>query len=381
MSSSPPSRGATPLSPRRAPTQALPRSGTAGYARFVSPLSLLGGLLVVLALVGALGDPYLERVVILLGINIILVVSLNLSNGFTGVFSLGHVGFMAIGAYTSSILSLTVATKAQNLPDLPPWLAQLQVGFLPAVLAGGLLAASIALLIGIPLMRLSGHYVAVATLGFLVIVHIVLINWTEFTRGARTFSGVVSHTTLWWVAAWLVVTIYVVWRIVRSPYGRAMVAVRENEIAAQAIGVNVLRSRILAFVVSAFLTAVGGALWAHHITSFSPAAFYFAQTFNLIIMLVIGGMGSITGSVLGTLLVTLLSEVLRNAELGVHLGPIELPPLYGLSQILLAVVFVLVILFRRKGLMGDRELDLARLVAWLGRKQPPPLAKGGRPQA
>ena len=347
-------------------------SWSTGYARFVSPLSLLGGLLVVLVLVGALGDPYLERVVILLGINIILVVSLNLSNGFTGVFSLGHVGFMAIGAYTSSILSLTVGTKAQYLPDLPPWLASLQVGFLPAVLAGGLLAASIALLIGIPLMRLSGHYVAVATLGFLVIVHIVLINWTELTRGARTFSGVVSHTTLWWVAAWLVVTVYVVWRIVRSPYGRAMVAVRENEIAAQAIGVNVRRSRILAFVVSAFLTAVGGALWAHHITSFSPAAFYFAQTFNLIIMLVIGGMGSITGSVLGTLLVTLLSEVLRNAELGVHLGPIELPPLYGLSQILLAVVFVLVILFRRKGLMGDRELDLARLIAWLGRKQPPP---------
>jgi len=278
-----------------------------------------------------------------------------------------------------------VGTKAQYLPDLPPWLAQLQVGFLPAVLAGGLLAASIALLIGIPLMRLSGHYVAVATLGFLVIVHIVLINWTEFTRGARTFSGVVSHTTLWWVAAWLVVTIYVVWRIVRSPYGRAMVAVRENEIAAQAIGVNVLRSRILAFVVSAFLTAVGGALWAHHITSFSPAAFYFAQTFNLIIMLVIGGMGSITGSVLGTLLVTLLSEVLRNAELGVHLGPIELPPLYGLSQILLAVVFVLVILFRRKGLMGDRELDLARLVAWMGRKRvsthPPPCKDRGLPQA
>jgi branched-chain amino acid transport system permease protein len=339
------------------------RAGTSPWTRYAPVLVMLGLLVAFILAIGALGDPYLERIVVLLGINVILVVSLNLSNGFTGVFSLGHVGFMAIGAYTSSILSLTLETKAQNLPDLPAWLAQIQLGFLPSVLAGGLLAAIVALVIGIPLMRLSGHYVAVATLGFLVIVHVVLINWTELTRGARTFSGVPAYTTIWWVYAWLVVTIYLVWRIVRSPYGRAMLAVRENEIAAQAIGISVLRARILAFAVSAFLTAVGGGLWAHHLTSFSPAAFYFAQTFNIIIMLVVGGMGSITGSVLGTLLVTFLSELLRNAELGVHLGPFELPPLYGVSQIVLAIVFVLVILFRRKGLMGDRELDLGRLFA------------------
>jgi branched-chain amino acid transport system permease protein len=240
------------------------------------------------------------------------------------------------------------------------------LGFLPAVLVGGLLAAIVALLIGIPLMRLSGHYVAVATLGFLVIVHVVLINWTEFTRGARTFSGVLPYTNIWWVYAWLAIAIYLVWRIVRSPYGRAMIAVRENEIAAQAIGINVLRARILAFVMSAFLTAVAGGLWAHHLTSFSPAALYFVQTFNIIIMLVVGGMGSITGSVLGTLLVTMLSEVMRNAELGIHLGPIQLPPLYGLSQIVLAVVFVTVIIFRRRGLMGDREVSFGWLVGKKG---------------
>jgi branched-chain amino acid transport system permease protein len=158
-----------------------------------------------------------------------------------------------------------------------------------------------------------------------------------------------------------VLAIYTVWRVVRSPYGRAMVAVRENEIAAQAVGVNILRSRILAFVISAFLTAVAGGLWAHMVTSFSPAAFYFTQTFNIIIMLVVGGVGSISGSVLGTVLVTLLSEVLRNAELGVRLGALRIPPLYGLSQIVLAIAFVLVVIFRRKGLMGDREIDWRRL--------------------
>jgi branched-chain amino acid transport system permease protein len=336
-------------------------SRTPLYRKAIPPLILLGLLVVLLLAVNASGDPYLERVVILLGISIILVVSLNLSNGFTGVFSLGHVGFMAIGAYTSSILTLTVEAKALNLPDLPPWLAQMQVDFLPAVLASGLFAALIALLIGIPLMRLSGHYVSVATLGFLVIVHIVLVNWTEFTRGARTFSGVLPYTNMGWVYGWLVVTIYLVWRVVHSPYGRAMIAVRDNEIAAQAVGINVLRARILAFVMSAFLTAVGGALWAHQITAFSPAAFYFTQTFNIIIMLVVGGMGSITGSVLGTVLVTVLSEVLRNAELGVQVGPVHLPPLYGLSQIVLAIVFVVVIVFRRRGLLGDQEISFGWL--------------------
>ncbi len=306
-------------------------------------------------------NPYVVRVITILGINMILVVSLNLSNGFTGVFSLGHVGFMAIGAYVSSILTLSLATKATNLPDLPAWLAHAQFGFLPALIISALIAAFIAFLIGIPLMRLSGHYVSVATLGFLVIVHIVLINWTQFTRGARTFSGVMPYTTIWWVYGWILITIYVVWRIVRSPYGRALLAVREDVIAAQAVGVNILKARLFAFVVSAFLTAIGGGLMAHQLTSFSPATFYFTTTFNQIIMLVIGGMGSISGSVFGTALVTLLSEVLRNAELGVHIGSYKLPPVYGLSQITLAIIFVLIVTLRRKGLMGDREIDWNRL--------------------
>jgi branched-chain amino acid transport system permease protein len=326
-------------------------------ARAAPAAILLGLLLAFVLVVNSFASPYITRIVILLGISIILVVSLNLSNGFTGVFSLGHVGFMAIGAYVSSILTLTLDTRAQNLPDLPAWLAHAHVGFLPAMLIAAAIAAAIAFLIGIPLMRLSGHYVSVATLGFLVIVHVVLINWTRFTRGARTFSGVSPFTTIWWVYGWMAATLYVVWRIVRSPYGRAMLAVRENVIAAQTTGVNVRGSRLIAFVASAFLTAIAGALWAHEVTSFSPAAFYFTQTFNIIIMLVVGGMGSITGSVVGTVLVTLLSELLRNAELGLHIGPLAIPPLYGLSQIVLAVVFVLVVTFRRKGLMGDREIS------------------------
>lgn len=329
----------------------------------LTSLFLVGiSLLVVVATeIYAPYNPYFERIMILLGINIILVVALNLSNGFTGVFSLGHVGFMAIGAYTSSILSLSLGTKATNLPDLPGWLIHVQLPFLPALLIAGLIAAGIAFLIGIPLMRLSGHYVSVATLGFLVIVHVVLINWTQFTRGARTFSGVTQYTNIWWVYIWILLTIYLTWRVIHSNYGRAMIATREDVIAAQSTGINILYARNLAFVLSAFLTAVGGGLMAHYLTSFSPATFYFTATFNYIIMLVVGGMGSISGSIIGTTLVTILSEILRNAELGVRIGSIKLPAVYGLSQIVLSISFILIVIFRRKGIMGDQELDFSWL--------------------
>ncbi len=307
---------------------------------------------------------YIQRVVIGIGIDIILVVSLNLSNGFTGVFSLGHIGFMALGAYSSAILTLPLKAKGLNLPDLPAWLAGVQLAYLPALLIGGLLAAIVGFLVGYPMMRLKGHYVAVATLGFLVIVRVVLINADAFTRGSRTFSGVLPYTTLWWVYAWAVITVYAVWRIVRSPYGRAMLAVREDEIAARSIGVNVLHARLVAFCVSAFLTGVAGGLWAHFLVSFSPNSFYFVETFAIITMLVVGGMGSISGSVIAAVGLTALSELLRNAERGVSLGPIHLPPLYGLSQILLSVFFVLVMIYRREGLMGSREID----IGWIPRR-------------
>jgi len=328
------------------------------YAGVATPLLLL--LLVTFYLQWA-GSAYIQRVWIILGLDIILVTSLNLFNGFTGVFSLGHVGFMAIGAYVSAILTLPLEKKATNLPDLPAWLAHTQLGFLPAILIGGLAATLVALVIGRPVLRLSGHYVAVATLAFLVIVRVILINATPYTRGSRTFSGTPAYTTVWWVYAWAVVTVYVAWRVLRSPYGRAMLAQREDRAAARSIGVRVLRSRMWAFGISAFLTGVAGALWGHYILSFSPNAFYFAETFSIITMLVVGGMGSISGSVIGTILVVLLSEVLRNLEGGFSLGVVQIPSLYGMSQILMAILFIIILIFRREGLMGGHEIDLTRL--------------------
>jgi branched-chain amino acid transport system permease protein len=215
--------------------------------------------------------------------------------------------------------------------------------------------------VGAPLMRLSGHFVSVATLGFLIIVNVVLINANDFTRGARTFTGVPVETTLPWAMGWLAVTLILLARIAYSPTGRRFRAVREDTIAAQAIGIEVLPTRLAAFAVGAFFAGVGGSLYGHYLGSFSPAAFYFAYSFALISMLVIGGMRSLSGAIVGVVAVSVLSELLRNLERGFSLGPLVLPPLYGASQIVLGAIFILVMIFRPRGIMGDFEISFGRL--------------------
>jgi branched-chain amino acid transport system permease protein len=332
-------------------------------SRAAAPLLAVLGIAVLAAISLAapklIGDYYV-RVLIVICINAILVVSLGIGNGFTGVFSLGHVGFVAVGAYVSGILSLPATAKSAYLPDLPAWLSGWDLSFLPATIVAGLICVILALLVGAPLMRLSGHFVSVATLGFLIIVNVVLINAEDFTRGARTFTGVPLETTLPWAMGWLVVTLLVVARVVYSPKGRAYRAVREDTIAAQAIGIQVLPTRLSAFVIGAFFAGVGGSLYGHYLGSFSPAAFYFAYTFSLISMLVIGGMQSLTGAVFGVLLVSILSELLRNLERGFSLGAIAVPPLYGASQIVLGIIFILIMIFRPSGVVGDHELSFGR---------------------
>lgn len=301
---------------------------------------------------------YVTRILLLMAVNGIFVLSLALTNGFTGVFSLGHVGFIAIGAYVSGILSLTVPQKAALLPNLPVFLSQLHMSFLPATLVAGIVAAIIAVLVGFPLMRLSGNFVSVATMGFLIIVNVVLINAVDFTRGARTFTGVPIDANLMWAFGWLSLTFFILWRLVHSPFGRAMKSVRDDHLAASAVGISVLRTRLTAFVIGAFFAGVGGSIFAHYLGSFSPKTFYFAMTMNIVAMLVLGGMGSLTGALLGVVCVTVLAELLRAVERGFTIGAIEIPAIFGASQIILGFIFILVMIFRPKGIMGDRELTL-----------------------
>jgi branched-chain amino acid transport system permease protein len=350
----------TAVSPARRITRGVTSS------RLVSTLIVIVIASIALALLDGSGQAFWQGLVINLGIFIVLTVSLNLTSGFTGVFSLGQIGFMALGAYTSAILTLPLPEKRAYLPNLPSWLAGVHldqaiagipVGFLVASLIAGVLVSAVAWPVGRVLMRLSGHFVAVATLGFLVIVRVLLFNADAFTRGSRTFSNVTPYTNLWWVWLWVVVTIYVVWRIKRSTYGREMFAQREDRAAAQAIGIRVMEPRLLAFVVGAFFSAVAGALYAHFITSFSPTVFYFDLTFRVITMLVIGGMGSVSGSVLGAALILGLAEALRRFE--------DQTLLYGMSQIILAIIFIVVIVVLRQGLLGQREVSLSWITSRL----------------
>ncbi len=307
-------------------------------------------------------NSYYREIFSIIGINIILVTSLNISNGFTGLFSLGHAGFMAVGAYTSALLDLPIDKKAMLLPNLPSWLAHTSWPFLPSVIMAGFVAAFFALLIGYPVLRLKGHYLSVATLGFMVIVRVVINNTPNLTRGAIGINNIPNYTNIWWVYFWVVVTVYVLWRIVNSSYGRAFLAIREDYIAASLSGVNLTKYKILSFSIGAFFAGVAGALWAHQITAITPRAFSFVTTFNIVVMLVIGGMGSISGSILSAFFLTLLPELMRPIEEGMIIFGYQLPQLYGLTQLIMAALLILVMIFKPKGLMGDREISFGAIL-------------------
>ncbi|HMQ52808.1 MAG TPA: branched-chain amino acid ABC transporter permease [Anaerolineae bacterium] len=272
------------------------------------------GLIGLLFLADQTLNDYYLRVIAIMGINIVLTVSLNLTNGFTGDFSLGHAAFMAIGAYAAALLTLPAEVKVAVITGLPLWLRQITLPFAAATITGGLLAVVVAVIVGLPVLRLRGHYLAVATLGLMVVVRVVANNWQSVTRGARGLNGLPGFTDIWWVYGWVVVTVYVIWRLINSPYGRAMIAVREDELAASTRGVKVFPTRLLAFAVSAFFAGVAGSLWAHQITAITPSSFSFLITFNVVVMLVVGGMGSISGSVVGAGVMTLGPELLRRVQ-------------------------------------------------------------------
>ncbi len=292
-------------------------------------------------------NEYIVSIVNFVGIYIILAVSLNITNGFTGLFSLGHPAFMAIGGYVTAILTLPVMKKAMFLPDLPSWLAGLQLPFFPALLIAGIMASLTALLVGVPVLRLRGHYLAVATIGFLIIVQVLITNMESLTRGPLGLNGLPAYTNLWWVYPWVLAALYVSWKIKFSSYGRTLLAVRENEMAAQCLGVNLFRTRIASLVIGAFFAGVAGGLWAHLITAITPNSFSLIMAFNIVVMVVVGGAGSISGSFLAAIIFTLLTEVFRPLE--------ESLEVFGIGEIFLALVLIMILIFRPKGFFGSRE--------------------------
>lgn len=245
---------------------------------------------------------YYLGVAIDVGISIILAVSLNLINGHTGQFSLGHAGFMAVGGYTAAAITLALGTRSPGLlTDLL---------FAGALLAGGLLAAVVGLAVGIPTLRLRGDYLAIVTLGFGEIIRVILQNM-ECVGAASGLSGIPARTTLFWAFGLAAVTVYVVGCLVSSTYGRGFIAVHDDEVAASASGINPTRYKVTAFVVGAFFAGIAGGLFAHHKLFLSPTNFDFMKSIDIVVMVILGGMGRTGGVILAAILLTLLPEFLR----------------------------------------------------------------------
>ncbi len=292
---------------------------------------------------------YYVRLVKLVGINIILASSLSLCNGFTGIFSMGHAGFMAIGAYASALLTIPVAKKAILLKNLPDTLGQVAMPLVPALVVGGVLAALVALLIGFPVLRFKGHYLSVATLGLIVIIRSLLQNNPDYTNGAKGLSGIAGLSDTFTIYAVMVVMMFILHRILNSAYGRSMVAIRDDIVAAESLGVGLARHRLLAFCVSAFMAAVAGGLWAHVQKVISPSFFYYDRTFDIVETSIIGGMYSLSGSVVGAIIMTIVPELLSGLESSVTIFG---HPIYGAAQLILSALMIVIIIFRRQGLVG-----------------------------
>ncbi len=321
----------------------------------LATVAAIGLLLLAVAAGSSFAAPAFQRTVTEALIDLVVVVGLYIFVGNSGVVSFGHVSFMALGGYASAILTMT-AQKKHVLLQLPAFLEKLQLPALPAALIAAGFAALIAFLVGIALIRLRGIALPMATFAMLMIVHVVAQNWNEVTGGRRALVGLPQFTGLWTallgaVAALAAAAFYQQWW-----RGLLLRCSRENETAAEATGIDVARERQIAFVLSAFFVALGGVLFAHFLGTVTAGTFYLDLTFVTLAMLVVGGMRSLTGAFVGTAVVTIVSEVFRSIERGVDLGGVTLSAPPGLQEIGLALILLLILIFRREGLVGDFEL-------------------------
>ena len=322
-----------------------------------------------------------HEIVILFGINAVLVVGLQAFVGNTGVMSFGHVAFMGLGAYAAGIMTVPVAEKAVFLTGLPGFLQSTTAPIVLAVVIGGGVALVCGLAVGPLVVRLPESTASIMTFAILVVTNNVLQNATSFTRGNQTFIGVPQAATFPLVFGSLAAMVALTAAFKWSPAGLRARAVREDPVSAESSGIRVSTARLWPFALSAFVTGVGGALWALDVTAFSPNSFYLSQSIGAIAMMILGGYRSVTGVILGATVMSVWLELVRHIENGLTFGSLHVRPLPGLSQLFLGVALVLVLRWRPAGLVGSRELQLE-----LGRpdtagEEPEPRGDASQPAA
>jgi branched-chain amino acid transport system permease protein len=317
-------------------------------------LALLVALLVVVA--DVVGVRVFDRIATTLCINLVLVLGLQVFMGNSGILSFAHIGFMGIGAYASAVLAIPLQMKAMALPDLYPILSGIEVSPYLAIVVGAFVAAVVAAIVSYPMMRLSDAAAVITSFALLVVLHNIMVNWNAVTNGPRTLFGIQKVTDLSLAAGTAVVAIALALAFKESRVGVLLRAVRDDEIAAAAVGAHVSRLRWLGFVLSAFMAGLGGGLWAHFITSFSPAAFYLKETFVILGMLVIGGATTVSGAVLGVFTVAAAFEGLRSLENAVNVAKVLPIRLAGLTEMVLACAMIAFLILRPRGLFGSSEI-------------------------
>jgi branched-chain amino acid transport system permease protein len=295
------------------------------------------------------------RVAALFLINLSAVVSIVVFMGFSGIMTFGHVGFMSLGAYFGAYLTLPTVMKGQFLPGLPQWLVAVDLPVAAALPIVMLTVGIVALVIGLSVCRLPSETAPIATIGVLVIIHGVLIGARDLTRGIQPLFGFEALDGLWLPLAYALFAIAVALLFRASSTGLKLQASRDNELSAAASGVDVVRVRLVGWTLSAMIIAGSGLLLAHYLTVISPRQFYFVQMFALLAMAIVGGVSTVTGAVAGTALVTMLSEATRRVEGAPWLEAVGLPPLFGLSQIVLAGAILFVMYRRPNGMIAWRE--------------------------
>jgi branched-chain amino acid transport system permease protein len=311
---------------------------------------------------GPVIGPFAVKILMDIGINVILAVSLNLVNGFTGQFSIGHAGFMAVGGYVAGCITYYGSFLLWGGTAVKTgWLSSGDLLFLGGCLVGGLVAAGVGYVVGLPSLRLRGDYLAIVTLGFGEILRVMLQRTNDVLYsvddvrkaslptlatslgGALGFSGIPYYTDLFWVYAFVVIVLTVALRLKFSSYGRAFLSIRENEIAAESVGINTTKLKVRAFVLAATFAGIAGGLFSHEVgTSLNPRELGFQKSFDIVIMVVLGGMGSVSGAVLAAIVLTILPEALRGfSEFRM--------PIYALALILMMIL-------RPQGILGLKEL-------------------------
>jgi branched-chain amino acid transport system permease protein len=316
-------------------------------------------LIIPLILIWLVTDQYAdrvqERIILNMFINLTLVLGLQVFMGNGGILNFAHIGFMGIGAYISVICSMTPQAKSFGIPDLYEFLNPVHLPFWASLLVGGGVAALVAAVISYPLMRLSDASAVITSFALLEIIHVVLVHWSAITNGPQTLFGVNKYTDLKVSVLWALMFVVLAYWFKESSFGLRLRASRDDEYAAATSGINMVIMRWIAFILSAFMAGIGGGLWAHFITSFSPKAFYLTETFVILAMLVIGGPRGVSGAVVGTLVVTAVREGLRRMENELTISDVLPISLIGFTEVFLAIALILILIWRPNGIMGGRE--------------------------